>query len=194
MSKRMSFSLIITLIIALVTTSLVQAADLPTSTATRPGSRIGQISSVEKDHFTLRNAKGKGKTILVGPATRFVKINGDEKSFKDLDFGLWVIAFGTINEHNELDARMVVIAGGRLNKSDWSGPRQYGRLLSVDEAAETIRVSTPSGVMNFSLDTRTHFPGRVKSLHALMAGMTAFLGYERKPGGVLVLKSLIAIP
>jgi hypothetical protein len=194
MPKKLSVSLIIVLIVAMLTSSLVLAAEQPASAAIRPGSRFGVVFSISKDSFTLKNAGGKEKTILVSPTTRFVKINGDAKAFKNLGVGQWAMAFGTINESKELDAKVVVLAPRRFNRGDWSGPRQYGQVLSVDPANNSLRVNTSGGFLTFAVDDDTHYPGRVKGLGGVQAGMTVFLGYEQGKNGMLKVKALIAVP
>jgi len=194
MSKKIGLSLIVVLIVAMLTSSLALAAGTPASAVSRPGSRFGMVASISDDSFTIQNAGGKEKTVLVSSTTRFVKINGDAKMFKNLGVGQWALAFGTINESKDLDAKVVVLAPRRFNRGDWSGPRQYGQVLSVDTASESLRVSTPSGFMTFTVDEDTHYPGNVKGLGALKAGMTVFLGYERGKSGTLTVKALIAIP
>jgi len=194
MYKKVSVSLMIMLIVAMLTSSLALAADQLITAATRPGSRFGVIFSTSKVSFSLKNAGGKEKTVLVSPTTRFVKINGDAKAFKDLGVGQWAMAFGTINERKELDAKVVVLAPRRFNKGDWSGLRQYGRLLSVDPANRSLRVNTPNGFLTFTLDDDTHYPGRVKGIGGLQVGMTVFLGYQRESSGMLKVKALIAVP
>ena len=194
MSKKLSLSLIVVLIVAMLTTSLVLAAE-PSATATsRPGSRIGMVATIGKNQFTLKNMAGAEKKILVDSSTRFVKINGDAQRFKNLGVGQWVIAFGTINEHRELVAKIVLLAGPRLNKGAWGYARTYGRVISVDEKTDTVWVNTQIGLMKFSLDSDTRYPGRVKSLGSLEAGMTAFLSYMRASGSTPMVKALIAIP
>jgi len=194
MSKKIGLSLIVVLIVAMLTSSLALAAGTPASAVSRPGSRFGMVASISDDSFTIQNAGGKEKTVLVSSTTRFVKINGDAKMFKNLGVGQWALAFGTINESKDLDAKVVVLAPRRFNRGDWSGPRQYGQVLSVDTASESLRVSTPSGFMTFTVDEDTHYPGNVKGLGALKAGTTVFLGYERGKSGTLTVKALIAIP
>jgi hypothetical protein len=194
MSKKISLSMIIALIVAMLTSSLALAAGTPANAVSRPGSRFGIVFSISKDSFTLKNAGGKEKTVLVGPTTRFVKINGDAKAFKDLGVGQGAIAFGTINASRELEAKVVLLATRRFNRGDWSGPRQYGNVVSVDTASDSFRVNTPSGFLTFTVDDDTHYPGRVKGLEGLKAGMTVFLGYERGKSGMLKVKALIAIP
>jgi hypothetical protein len=193
MSKKFSLSMIIVLIVAMLTSSLALAADTPASAVSRPGSRFGMVASISGDSFTLKNAGGKEKTVVVSSTTRFVKINGDAKAFKNLGVGQWALAFGTIDENKDLDAKVVVLAPRRFNRGDWSGPRQYGRVLSVDTANESFRVSTPIGILTFTVDENTHYPGSVKGLGALKAGMTVFLGYERGKSGTLMAKALIAV-
>ena len=194
MYKKVSLSLMLVLIATMLASSLALAADQPPSTATRPGSRFGEVFSISKDSFTLKNAGGKEKTILVSPTTRFVKINGDAKMYKNLGVGQWAMAFGTINESKELDADVVVLAPRRFNRGDWSGLRQYGRVLSLDSANNTLRVNTPNGFLTFNVDDNTHYPGKVKGLTGLKAGTTVFIGYQRKSGGMLKVKALIAVP
>jgi hypothetical protein len=194
MSKKMSLSLIFVLIVAMLTSSLALAADTPAGAVSRPGSRFGMVASISDNSFTLKNGGGKENTVLVSSTTRFVKINGDPKSFKNLGVGQWALAFGTIDESKDLDAKVVVLAPRRFNRGDWSGPRQYGRVLSVDTAKESLQVSTLSGFMTFIVDEDTHYPGSVKSLGAVKAGMTVFLGYERGKSSTLTVKALIAIP
>jgi hypothetical protein len=192
MLKKIWISLAITLIAAMVMSSFALAADQGSSSVIRAGSRIGQVKTVSKDRFTLFNG-GVEKTILVNSSTRFVKINGDAKAFKNLATGQWAIAFGNLNERRELAAQIVLISPRKLNLGDWGNARQYGRVLSVDAKGSTLRVSTSSGFFTFTVDENTHFPGRVKSLSSLKAGMTVFASY-RSSGGKLVVKSLIAFP
>jgi hypothetical protein len=194
MSKKISLSMVVVLIVAMLTSSLALAAGTPVTAVSRPGSRFGMVASISDDSFTIQNAGGKEKTVLVSSTTRFVKINGDAKTFKNLGVGQWALAFGIIDENKDLDAKVVVLAPRRFNRGDWSGPRQYGQVLSVDTASESLRVNTPSGFMTFTVDEDTHYPGRVKGLGALKAGMTVFLGYERGKSGMLTVKALIAIP
>jgi hypothetical protein len=194
MSKKVSFSMIVVLIVVMLTTSLALAADPAASAVARPGSRIGMVATIGKDQFTLKNVGGAEKKVLVNSTTRFVKFNGDEQRFKNLGVGQWVIAFGTINEHRELAAKIVLLGGSRINKGAWSGKRTYGRVISVDEKANTFRVNTQIGLMNFSVDTSTRYPSRVRSLHNLTAGMTVFLSYAQASGSAPIVKALIAIP
>jgi len=194
MSKKVTISLILTLIIAMLTTSLVLAADPSASAVGRTGSRVGMVATVGKNQFTLKAASGGGKKVLVDSSTRFVKINGDKKGFSSLGVGQWVIAFGTLNDRKELVAKIVVLAGTRLNKGAWSGTRAYGRVVSVDEKANTFWVSTPNGLINLSVGTSTRYFGRVKNLHGLSAGMTAFLSYGRESTNARMVSALIAIP
>ena len=194
MSKKVSLSIIMVLILAMLTSSLAFAAEAPATAVTRPGSRFGMVFSVDKDSFTLKNASGKGKTVLVSPTTRFISVNGDARAFRNLGEGQWVLAFGTINEKKELDARVVVLAARRFNRGDWSGLRQYGTVTSVDTANESFRVNTPSGILTFSADEDTHFTGSVRGLSGLKAGTTVFLGYERGKSGVLKTKAVLAMP
>ena len=193
MSKKISLSMIIVLIVAMLASSLALAAGTPANPVTRPGSRFGMVFSVDEDSFTLKNVSGKGKTVLVGPTTRFLNVNGDARTFRSLGEGQWVIAFGVVNEQKELDAKVVLLAARRFNRGDWSGPRQYGTVLSVDTANDSFRVNTPSGFLTFSVDDDTHYPGSVKGLAGLKAGMLVFLGYERGRSGVLKTKALLAI-
>ena len=193
MNKKASLSLILVLILAMVSSSLALAADQSTA-LTRPGSFFGMVFSVSKSSFTLKNGGGPEKTVQVGPTTRFVKINGDAKTFKNLGEGQWALAFGTINQSAELAAKVIVLAPRRFNRGDWSGSRQYGRILSVDAASDTLRVNTPSGFLIFTVDSETHYPGSAKRLKALQAGNTVFLGYRQDANGALLVKALIAVP
>jgi len=194
MSKKLGLSLIAVLIVTMLTSSLALAADTPAGAVSRPGSRIGMVATIGKNQFTLKNMAGAEKKILVDSSTRFVKINGDEQRFKSLGVGQWVIAFGTINERRELVAKIVLLAGPRINKGAWGHARTYGRVVSVDKKANTFRVNTQIGMMNFSVDSNTRYPGRVKSLGSLDAGMTAFLSYKKASGNTPMVKALIALP
>ena len=194
MSKKVTISLILTLVVAMLTSSLVLAADSSAGAIARPGSRIGMVETIGKNQFTLKNMAGAEKKILVGPTTRFIKINGDEQRFKNLGVGQWVIAFGTINESRELVAKIVIMGGASMNKGAWGGTRTYGSVISVDQKANTFRVNTQFGLMNFSVDSSTRYFGRVRSLQGLSAGMTAYLSYGRKSGSTPTVKALIAIP
>lgn len=194
MSKKISFSIVVVLIVAMLTSSLALAAEMPASAFSRPGSRFGMVASISDNSFTLKNGGGKENTVLVSSTTRFIKINGDPKTFKNLGVDQGALAFGTIDENKDLDAKVVVLAPRRFNRGDWSGPRQYGRVISVDTAKESLLVYTPNGFMTFTVDEDTHFPGSVNGLGAVKAGMTVFLGYKQGKSSKLMLKALIAIP
>lgn len=194
MSKKVTISLVLTLIIAMLTTSLVLAADPSSTTTSQPGIRIGMITSVSQDEIILKNTAGKEKTILLSSTTKYIKINGVAKGWKDLSDGAWIIAVGTINENKELAANFIVLSPRKIHMGAWTTPRQFGSVASVNVTAGTLRLSTTNAFSTFHVDSRTRYFGMVKNLGALNAGMEVVISYRRSSGGVQTIRSLLALP
>ena len=91
------------------------------------------------------------------------------------------MAFDTINERKELDAKVIVVAPRRFNTGNWSGLRHYSRLLSMDEANNCPQVVHFSVIkwVTFRL-TNITLLGQSEGLSSLQTGMPVNLGYQRK--------------
>jgi len=191
MFKKIYLSTALALVLALVVSSSALAAS--GTTPPRTVNRLGVITALAGNTFTLQTIGGQSVTVKVSDTTRYHRVSGGQFSFRNLDLGQWVTAIGTFDRQRVLHAATVVIMPLRLNKGKWIGKRAYGTVIEVLPDSRTFTLSTPNGLMRFTVDDATLFSGnRVRRFEALKAGMQAVVGYAVKRDGSLYARGVSA--
>jgi hypothetical protein len=191
MSKKVFFSTILVLVLALMMSGTAFAAT--SSTTTRQANRVGMVTAAGNGNLTIQTISGQLFTVKVGATTQYQRVSGGYISFRNIDVGQWITAIGTFDRQRVLNADTIVVMPARINKGKWINARAYGTVLQVLPGNQTFTLITANGRMQFNVDDTTHFTGNsVRNFGALQAGMTAVVSYTMDRQGNLYASGVAA--
>ena len=194
MSKKMMISLLITGILVVLLTSTVLAAPSTPNTGGQAGGKIGQISAVGENQFTVKTGQGEEHTVSVDENTSYLSRQG-KVAFTDLQVGRWVIIRAPQSGDSNYTARLVILLPESFDPSKRQENRGKGTVQSIDSDAKTFTIQTADGEVNtYQVDENTVFRGskEVESLSALPLGRWVVV--QADPDDSLTAKFVLVMP
>ncbi|MCJ7533732.1 MAG: DUF5666 domain-containing protein, partial [Anaerolineales bacterium] len=194
MSKKMMISLLITGILVVLLTSTVLAAPSTPNTGGQAGGKIGQISAVGENQFTVKTDQGEERTVSVDENTSYLSRQG-KVTFTDLQVGRWVIIRAPQSGDSNYTARLVILLPESFDPSKRQENRGKGTVQSIDSDAKTFTIQTADGEVNiYQVDENTVFRSskEVESLSALPLGRWVVV--QADPDDSLTAKFVLVMP
>ncbi|MBS1249764.1 MAG: hypothetical protein MAG431_01348 [Chloroflexi bacterium] len=190
MSKKITLSLIITLVLTLLVSGIAFADDGDTGPEHRGGRRAyGEVVSVEEEAFTVQNPKGEEVTFSVDENTRFRAPNEEEVTFADLEIGQKV---AVIAGKDSL-AKLVLLLPDDFEPGGRFGVRKRGEITAVDVDAGTFSLQTQNGEeLTFTVDENTRYKGQLSSLDEMQVGWSAGVAAKEQEDGTLLATLVLA--
>ena len=193
MSKKITLSTIIALIIALLVSGAVFAAEGNPEPELKGARRAyGEVVSVRDGQFTVQNQKGKEITFSVDENTRFRVPNEEETAtFADLEIGQKVAVVAGPSE--DAAAKLVILLPDDFQPKGRFAVRKCGEITAVDVDAETFALQTPSGEeLTFTVDENTRYKGQLTNLDEMQVGWSAGVAAKEQEDGTLLATIIIA--
>lgn len=146
--------------------------------------RLGQVTVISDQQFTIRKLDGQEITFLVDEETRFRSRSETELDVGDLQVDRWVIAAGKQNESGEWIARLVILMPDEFDPTKLSAVT--GKISEVNQDDLTFGLTNRQGeTTSFVVDDETRFSGGVQGLSDLETGMLARVGSKQQTDGSL---------
>lgn len=181
MSKKITLSLLITLVLTLLVSGIALADDEDSMAEQRGGRRsYGEVVSVDEETFTVQNPKGEEITFSVDENTRFRAPGEEEVTFADLEMGQKVVVVAS----KDSLAKVVLLLPDDFEPGDRFSVRKRGEITAVDIDAGTFSLQTPNGEkVTFSVNENTRFKGQLESLDEMQVGWNAGVAAKEQEGG-----------
>ena len=174
------------ILLSLSAVLLVLLAGLPLSGAAlahdnRPGwaiedtfRKVGQVTSIGQNSFTIQDRLGAQYTLEVDELTRFRSQDQADLTFSDLKSGAWVIAVGEYQSPSELIAKAVISLPGDVDPNLRIDQRLRGKVSAVDLTGKSLTITSRDGQeTRLVVNDATRYPGEAKSLAEVKTGMQA---------------------
>ncbi len=187
------------ILLSLSAVLLVLLAGLPLSGAAlahdnRPGwaiedtfRKVGQVTSIGQNSFTIQDRLGAQYTLEVDELTRFRSQDQADLTFSDLKSGAWVIAVGEYQSPSELIAKAVISLPGDVDPNLRIDQRLRGKVSAVDLTGKSLTITSRDGQeTRLVVNDATRYPGEAKSLAEVKTGMQAgVLAVKQADGSLL---------
>ncbi|MBN1147868.1 MAG: hypothetical protein JXA78_11490 [Anaerolineales bacterium] len=201
MSKKILIPIVVTLVVALLAGAWVSGEALAQSLGEDGGGRLkrlaqirqrlGQVTAIDADSFTVQRLDGESFTVLVDDETRFIDKERNELAFADLATGRWVIVAAPENDAGERLARLVVLLPEDFDPSQFAGA--IGKITGVDLDAQQFMLQDRQGEQKtFDVDQQTQFKGEAESLADLSEGMLAGVRAQQQADGSMLAQTVAA--
>jgi hypothetical protein len=144
--------------------------------------RLGQVTVVSDQQFTIQRLDGQEVTFLVDEETRFRSRSETELNMGDLQVDQWVLSAGKKNESGEWIARLVVLMPDEFDPTMLSAAT--GKISEVDQNDMTFALTDRQGeAASFIVNDETRFSGGVQDFSDLETGMLARVGSKQQDDG-----------
>ena len=194
MSKKLFVPFVLAILASLIFSSVALAQEAQPLQRPHGGRRgVGQVIDVGDNQFTVESREGVERVLLVDEKTRFHGVDGEERSFDDLETGQWVAGIVGYNDDHELVARLVIFLPDDFDPSQRLGRRAGGRITGVNVSESSFTLHTRSGEdLIFQVNENTHYRGAVEGLSDLQEGMVAAVGVLEQDDGTLLAVVMMA--
>ncbi len=190
MSKKITLSIIVALVLTLLVSGIAFAnEENPNSEHKRGRRAYGEVVSVGDETFTVQNPKGDEITFSIDANTNFRSPGEDEVTFADLEVGKKVaVAAG-----EDSVAKLVILLPDDFQPGDRFNVRKRGEITSVDVDAGTFSLQTPNGEeLTFTVGENTIYKGQLESLDEMQVGWEAGVAAKEQEDGTLLVALVIA--
>ena len=111
MAKKLFVPFVLAVLASFLLSSVALAQGVQEQPRPHGGQRgIGQVIDIGDNQFSIESREGVERVTLVDEKTRFREVDGEERSFDDLETGQWVAGIVGYNDDHELVARLVIIS------------------------------------------------------------------------------------
>jgi hypothetical protein len=193
MKKKLTLSLLITVILSLVLTTVGYAQDNQiVSNKWLKQNYFAQIVSIDDNEFTVKKINSEELQIKVDDQTRYWLIGQGKGVFEDLEIGRWVIGFWRGKDGDEITTPIVILLPEDFDPENLPERRVGGLVQEVNSVDKTITIETrDKETLTLQFTGNTHFIGKNNTLGDVKEGMVILAGLkgENEPFEVVFLST-----
>jgi len=180
MKKKLTLSLLLTVILSLVLTTVGYARDnqIVSNKWLKPN-YLAQIVSIDDNEFTVKKINGEELQIKVDDQTRYWVIGQGKGAFEDLEIGRWVTGFWPGKDGDEVTTRLVILLPEDFDPENLPERRVGGLVQEVNSVDKTITIETrDKETLTLQVTGDTHFIGKNNTLGDVKECMVVLAGVK----------------